>query len=130
MSDVEIGAISGGSGSFVTQKFFNGAVATGVNGDILTITAPLGKRVRLDYLASNTVSAQLGTELYVDGVLINQSATRLASVSDASFSAFNVIQGGGGTVGSISDVVGREIIVKKTSGPTTNQIDYAYSEGL
>lgn len=130
MSDVDIGTLTGVvSGSFVTQKFFSGEVATGASGDILTITAPLGKRLRLDYLATDA-DPESNIEIHVDGVLVNQSSTYLGAFSDANLDRFKVIQGGSSTASTISDVVGREIIVKRTSGSTTNPINYAYSEGV
>lgn len=123
MADVEIGSISGSQGSFVTRKFYNGTIAAGASGDVLTITAPAGRRVRLDWLTSVTGFGELSMRVIVDGTSITDITTLEAG------SGFEVKQNGS-TARDISDVVGRQIIVRKISGSLANGISYSYSEGI
>lgn len=104
-------------------------ISSGLSGDILTLTGSGGSDVRLEFLAPSNVSAEPNIEIEVDGdILISGALSGVSPASDGDDGAFSVSQIGGfpGTnstdqpnnlnVGYISDVVGKTIIVRKTSG--------------
>lgn len=122
MADVEIGSISGSQGSFVTRKFYRGAIAVGASGDVLTITAPAGRRVRLDWLTVNT-SSEENIRVIIDG-------TSLTDMTQLGGGTGFTVQQNGSAPRNISDVVGRQIIVRKISGSVVNDLTYSYSEGI
>lgn len=124
MADVEIGSISGSQGSFVTRKFYNGGIAAGASGDVLTITAPAGRRVRLDWLTST--GGEQDIRVIVDGVSLTDITTLSGSAGSVGFE----VRQNGSTARDISDVVGRQIIVRKISGSLVNVLGYSYSEGI
>ena len=129
MADFDVSSISGGRGSFFTQKSFAGTIPIGASGDILTIPASTGKRYRLNVLIPYNPVSESDIEIYADGVLVNQSNTSLNK--NGSIAGFTVFQGGfQDAVTCIQDIVAKEIIVKKTTGTVVNQIAYNYSEGV
>lgn len=129
MADFNVSLVSSAGNAFITQKSYSGSIPAGGAGDILTIQAALGKRCRLDFLTSAPASSEAVIEIYADGVLVNQSTTDL--VSSGSPSGFFVSQGRGSDVsGCIQDIVAKEIIVRKTTGTTSDSIRYAYCEGF
>lgn len=132
MSDVDVLRISNeGYGGYVTKKIFPvQTITTGSSGVLFTITAPTGRRVRLENL---TVSGSIdGVSVEVDGEDLCTDFT-LTAAPDSS-NEFAINQSGYSQVSSannnfISDVVGNTITVR-SSISTSLAINYTYSEGI
>lgn len=107
----------------------NNNVPIGSSGDIITITAPAGGRVRLESLAAqggtqNGISIFVNGEELVSGQLGEDSArgsTFLVSQA-GSMSAVNNLYN---ITGVMSDIVGSEIVVKAASN--TDRVVYFFS---
>lgn len=112
------------AGEFRFLKYYGPMnIASGVTGDIATITAPAGKRVRLN-LMNVSSGNQAGISVIADGVTIVDELTLNVSTS-FSPGAFNISPAGLPYVDASTS-----IIIRKNAGNTTQSINYAFSEGF
>lgn len=132
MSDVDVLRISNeGYGGYVTKKIFSmQTIASGSSGVLFTLTAPAGRRVRIENLSS--ISTVSGISVSVDGEDLCSGFSLTASPDSSNEFAIN--QSGHSAVSAnalnfISDVVGSEITVSSASA-TSQSITYTYSEGI
>jgi hypothetical protein len=134
MADVPLSAVKGGG---FRTTFFSGPlqIASGVAGNILTLTAPTGKRVRLVSLVQAVSGAgQVGVSVLVDGNTVVNSmelqgtASKLAGfVLGQAITPVSTSGGLGATV--LLYVEGSVITVNKSGGATTQEINYSYEFG-
>jgi hypothetical protein len=128
----------GGSGfnfSFFSEELL---MASGASGDVITITPPAGKKAALLILAANDtpesdVQILLGSDVVFSGSLGSRTGEGLAT--------FKVGLASGLTAGTstvtvlgvvdkiINNAAGQSIIVRKSSGATTQAIRYAFGYG-
>lgn len=126
----------GGSGFQVGTSSGYQEINAGASGDILVLSNVDNKDVRLDSLTVKTADFEVNIKITVDGVeLITGSLAGGATTNN--IGSFIVSQTGGyhsgtsnsGSVGLISDVVGKVITVTKNTSPTVRAIAYSYSTG-
>jgi len=122
MPAIKLGQLYG-SGSFTTSSFSTQqTLSSGLAGDILTLTAPVGKKVRLDSFSPAAGQEEIEITLTVDGVdvVTNKSC-------GTSFVVGKHLDGARWS--GVDDIVGSSIIVTKVSGVTVNPLLYSYSFG-
>ncbi len=133
MPSKKLSSILGG-GVFRTEIFvFNQAIASGQTGDLVTI-GTAGKVTRLTMLITNGAATQTGISIDSDGATIvgPSPLSEQATPSGGSFFvapavgvSASVIDAGG----SILDVFGEFITIKKDGGNTSNELRYSYEIG-
>lgn len=137
MADIPFSSLVGGGGDF-KPSFFSGVleIPAGVSGDILTLTAPEGKKIRLTALLSSTSSGtQTGVSIFSDGeTVVNSLTLAFSSGSSGNVGVFVVgsaivaIASGLGA-GVLEYVEGSQIIINKSGEATSQIIRYSYAYG-
>lgn len=123
---------------FVLESFSGQlTIASGLSGDILTLTPAANKRVRLDALVAVTqqtgISIYRGTTKVVDNkVLVTTGISPVAGafVLGVGISATTTAGGGATIILSVEGKTGEVIRVVKESGSTTDTINYSFSTGV
>ena len=125
MASVKLGQLYGGGG-FTTSSFsLAQTISPGASGDILSITAPAGKKVRLDSFSPDAGQAgEVGITINVDGVDIVTNQTCGATSSFVIGKHLDSARWAG-----VDDVVGNQITVTKVLGSTASILRYSYSFG-
>ena len=135
MADIPLDALTGG-GEFKPSSFTISSIAPGVTGTLLTITAPAGKKVRLNGLTSS--ASQAGITVTVDGEVVVNALSLEPRAGTSGFCVGNMATpGGDGGVGSAGDGVNvipylwgySTIVISKNAGNTASTIYYSFSEG-
>lgn len=127
MATADLKLVYSGGGGFA-PTFFSGVldIVSGVTGDILTITAPGGRKIRLIGLSTPSGTTQSGISILADGVIV----VNALSVSAA--------EGGGAgtfTIGTVANTALpyvealNTIIIRKNAGNTVTALTYAFCEG-
>jgi hypothetical protein len=131
--------IAGAGEGFIAEEVSGQlSLASGASGDIITLTPPSGKRVRLDMLNSNT--GESGLTVTVSGNVVINSLNLAGSAAALSTGDFRVgLTGAPGTSeprGNDSSVLNLvtsnsndTIVIAKDTGSTTSTITYSYSYG-
>lgn len=110
-------------------------IASGVTGDIATINAPAGKRVRLVFITTGTTVTQAGISIIRDGVTVIDEKILEETVPNGNGdfyitqSAVSSSSGLQQVQGILSPVTGEQIIIRKNAGNTTESIDYNFEIG-
>lgn len=136
MADVPFSEFGKGS-IFRLHSRITGTIASGVTGNILTLTAPAGQVAKLTFLASDTATAQAGISVVRDGITC-LSGTLSDDDSTPGAGTFMVAET---VVNSavtskifglvvVKTVVGNQIIINKNAGNTTQAINYAVEYGV
>lgn len=133
MATADLKLIYGGGGSF-TPTFFSGTlqVAAGASGTLLTITPPAGKKVRLMGLCCATNTEANITVSTDTGVVVGPLTLSIGSGSSIGHFAVasNLSIGGAPSTNGIPYIDSLSaLIIQKTSGSTTNAINYSYAFG-
>ena len=134
---MSVSSVSGSASRWVTitpSLFQN--IASGVTGDIATITAPAGQLVRIHHLTGSG-GTQAGISLEVDGTdIITElilAANTPASVTTADTFFLAEVYGhtdvNSGAM-KVASQIGSEIKIKKNAGNTAIFINYAYEFGV
>ena len=138
----------GGSGQYVpkTSSGFK-TIPAGSSGELLNFLGADGGDLRLDFLVSSKNGTPYGEgniEVEVDGNVLISGLLCGGYPSAAGNGSFNIQQVGGnlivggdntiiysasGSVGVLSDVIGKNIVVRKTSGSTSYNIYYTLTTG-
>ena len=123
--------IAGANEGFIAEDISGTLIlAGGVSGDIISLTPPAGKRVRLDML--NAASDQAGITITTTTDTVIDSLTLTTKASDMSSGDFMVgeFNSGGYNVPYILTKNSNDtIIVSKDAGSTSGVIYYSYSYG-
>lgn len=132
MATADLKLIYGGGGSFV-PSFFSGAlqIAPGATGTILTITPPVGKKVRLTSLVvANLGSSETNVSILSAGVTVIGPLT-LSSAGGTVVGTFTVGQTvNAGLANSIEYIESiSSITITKSPGSTTVPVSYSYAFG-
>lgn len=134
MATADLKLVYGSGGSF-TPSFFSGAlrIASGSSGTLLTITPPVGKKVRLMGLAMVTIG---NTET---GIIITASSGTVVNGLTLQSSATNTVGGfcvgqdaasAAGVASSIPYIDSTaNLVISKSAGSTTSDIVYSYAYG-
>lgn len=130
-----ISAINNQGGGLIRSFGFSGVqrIAAGSSGDILILSAPAGKYVRLDSLGVNNTN-ESGITITIDGNIVVDSLILEDATQSSTVDTFCVSQGGGiSGINSASislfasDLIGSTITISKDSGSTANFITYSRS---
>jgi hypothetical protein len=114
------------SGVFVPTAYNIGSIASGVTGTLLTITAPAGKKVRLNGLSAS--GTQAGISVVVDGATV-VATTDLQSTAGNSGFIVGLAPGTSG-VNVIQYLQGYSTIsIVKNAGSTAATIYYSHVYG-
>lgn len=134
MATADLKLVYGGGGSF-NPSFFSGTltIGSGSSGNILTITPPAGKKVRLTGLASNTSTTETGISVttsqgtVVSALTLSHSS---GSVNGQFCVASNLSVGGTPSTNGIPYIDSiTTIVINKNTGSTVNNIFYSYAYG-
>ena len=128
------GGGGGGGGVFQPESRVNTTIPIGQTGDLITITAPTGKVIKVTYLATLTSSQQSGISLIVNGnTFIDQENLLDFTPVSTSSSRFFVGALGDSAAGlsrvRISEVYCTSLIVNKNAGNTTELMNIVYEIG-
>lgn len=136
MATADLKLIYGGGGGFA-PSFFSGAlrILAGATGTIITITAPVGKKVRLTALWSTSDNADVSVLVNGSAVInaltltkepnaIGAFAVGRVGLSDGNGS---VIVGSSSTIDYIESI--NTITVVKNTGSTVGSVFYSYAYG-
>ena len=128
------GGGGGGGGVFQAEQRFAAEIGTGQQGDLLTVTAPAGKTIKITSLFTNSNSAQSGISLVVNGnTLVDQKILHDKTPALEDTNNFGIGQLGdapfyvGWTM--LAEVYCTSFIINKNSGDTSRSISYAYEIG-
>lgn len=116
----------GWGGDFNTI-FFSGLMETpvGVSGNIIEISPPMNKKVRLTFLVLSTNSSQQGVSVIKDGVTVIDKL-ELTNAGGNSIGMFSV---GGANTGNIQYIEAEDKIIVHSISATSFIIRYAFSYG-
>ena len=123
-----------GGGSFNT-RFISGwqTVASGVTGDLITLTPPTGQKVKLVSLIPATmVTAQSGISISVNGVDVITTKILGSNATVVNSFVIGFSDADGTAPGRHPHVIGdidEEIKVVKNAGTTSSLLQYAYEFG-
>ena len=132
MATADLKLIYGGGGSF-TPTFFSGAlqIASGASGTLLTITPPIGKKVRLTALVmTNSGAAEAGISVLSGGSTV-VGPLQLLSGAATGVGSFTVGQVGSAAAANSIEYIESisSITITKSTGSTINTISYSYAFG-
>lgn len=133
MATADLKILYGGGGNFV-PSFFSGRlqVASGASGTLFTLTAPVGKRVRLAALITSPTGTESNISIVADGVTVVTNLT-LSNGSNTAVGNFSIgypYQSSGQGAGDLPYIQANStIVVSKTTGSTTTTIAYCYAYG-
>ena len=114
------------SGNFTTSAFSLGqTIAIGSSGVLLSVTAPAGKKVRLDAFATNSGVTESGITLNVDGVDIVTNAS--VGYTGNAWLVGKHLDTARWT--AMDDIIGNTVTVTKVAGSTVETLFYSYSFG-
>ena len=124
-------------GEFVALEASSGTIGTGVTGDILTVTPPSGRRVRLTHLSTTSGSSQtdISITLGIAPVLVSQSISGYLPQANSgrySIGRFQPYTAGAPPSGNHPFITGKTdeaLIISKGAGNTGIAIYYAYEFG-
>lgn len=126
-----------GGGLFRLRNKVTGTIASGVTGNILTLTAPAGQVARLTLLVCSSSTTQTGVSIVSDGnTVINGTLSQNdVSITSGTFFVSETYAGGStpssnGAKASITCVVGEVIVINKNAGNTTQSIEYSVEYGV
>lgn len=127
---------SAGGGSF-KPTFFSGTqvVPAGVSGNILVLTAPLGKKVRLVSLGCTAGFVESGITVTSDtgDVIANKVLQGNPTTTVDTFAVGQMVVTGGGGAPNFTAIdyieSSNTIVVTKTAGSTAYAIYYSYTYG-
>lgn len=109
--------------------FFSGrlTISSGATGTLLTLTAPAGKRIRLNGLATAS-GTQSGISIVADGTTVVSALTLGLNAA----TGFTVqANSGDSATGGIPYIEALStIVISKNAGNTTQNLSYSYSEGI
>ncbi|MFK5949861.1 MAG: hypothetical protein QM500_13950 [Methylococcales bacterium] len=71
----KLSSVIGGRSDFITRDKGSGNIITGTSGLVLTLTPPIGQRVRITYLSTSVGATQVGVILAFGGVNLSASLT-------------------------------------------------------
>lgn len=122
----------GGGGALFTTKFISGSlsVSSGASGDVITLTPPLGQRVRITGLTSS--SSETNVSITAAGVQIISSVLLSASTTSTGIFSVGAIRTQSDSCSDIPFLdfgVDEEVKFIKNSGNTTSVIYYSYQFG-
>lgn len=136
MADVPFSEFGKGS-IFRLSSRVTGQIASGVTGNILTLTAPAGQVARLIFLASDTATSQTGISVIRDGVtcLSGTLSDDDSSPVAGSFMVAETVANSSATSKTfglvvVKTVAGSQIVINKNAGNTTQAINYAVEYGV
>jgi hypothetical protein len=134
MATADLKLIYGGGGSF-RPTFFSGSltILSGASGTLLTITPPVGKKVRLVSLSSAVATSEANIQITVDGSIV-VGPLNLSSSLPAGAGQFCVgsVSGPSGAINNVSiDYLEgiSSIVITKTTGSTSNALSYSFAYG-
>ena len=126
------------NGEFSALSAVSGIIASGVTGDILTVTPPAGQRVRLTHLSTgagfdqNGISILFGTTTVLSEKFISGPAPDIGAQERFSIGKYQPYAAGippNGNHPFITGKVDEALVINKNSGNTTRDIYYAYEFG-
>jgi hypothetical protein len=127
-----LSSVTGGGGGFVTT-FVSGhqEIPASSSGDILVLTPPAGKKVKLTGLvgAESGITITVGSETVIDALNLTSAATLSIDEFLLSHTANNTALQ---TVGYVQSIDGGtdEVITITASSPTVGVVDYSYQFGV
>ena len=114
------------SGNFTTSAFSLGqTIAIGSSGVLLSVTAPTGKKVRLDSFSPASGANEGGVTLNVDGVDIVTNAS--VGYTGNAWLVGKHLDTARWT--AMDDIIGNTITITKVAGSTLETLFYSYSFG-
>ena len=123
------------AGEFFALDAFSGTISAGVTGDILTITPPPGRRVRVTHLSTPPGASQagismgLGSETIVSEVAINGDAPSAGAVSVGEYQEYTAGAPPSGNYPFWTGAANEVAVISKNAGNTTQTIYYGYEFG-
>jgi hypothetical protein len=136
MATADLKLVYGGGGSF-TATFFSGvlSVPSPASGTLVTITPPIGKKVRLTALGMAAGFTEANISVTANGAPVVTALTLIgsptATVGTFAVGQTSVTAGGGSpTFAAIDhiDSIG-PIVISKTTGSTAQPVYYSYAFG-
>tara|TARA_R100001480_G_scaffold151920_1_gene153580 strand:+ start:65 stop:502 length:438 start_codon:yes stop_codon:yes gene_type:complete len=136
--------MSGGGQYTVKTATGYQTIPSGASGDLIILSDAGGADVRLDALVSNRLTVgdgEISMEIEVDGTVMITGTLSGRYPADDGVGSFAVLQTGANAgsqdtiqplsrnVGYLSDVVGKTVIVRKTSGSLSSSIAYTATIG-
>lgn len=118
------------SSVYSPDEFFFGSIPSGSSGTLLTITPELDECVCLHVLYA--VSANQGNTQVEFGTRTLIAASQLTHIGDTSTVSNRFSIGNAGNSSVLASIVGRvgeALMIKRTSGSTSQNINYCYSIG-
>ena len=135
MADVPFSEFGKGS-IFRLRSRIAGTIASGVTGNILTLTAPAGQVARLTSLFASAVTTQAGISVISDGNTVlsgvlgeNDSSPSGNFLVSESFLLSTSAPASDGSI-IVKQVVGNSVVINKNAGNTTEAINYAVEYGV
>lgn len=125
-------SLGGGGGGFTT-RFLSAALilTSGKSGTFITITPGAGQKARLNWLNSNGDESNIsiavaGTDAITSKTLVQSDASSAGKFNIMADGTNNSI----GTHRYVTGGIGEAITVIKTSGSTSNAVNYSYELGV
>lgn len=135
MASVLLSSVIGGSAWKIQSASLVQTLSSGVTGDIITLTAPAGQLVKLYQLSCKTSGTQTGISVVSDDVTIvdqkelDDFAPLTASGTFVITRGFGSSSATNASAGILTEVIGKEVVIKKNAGNTGIDIEYAYEYG-
>ena len=130
------GSGGGGGGVFQPESRVDTTIATGQTGDLITITAPTGKTIKVTYLfSSSTTTRQAGISLIVNGNTLIDQQSLAASVDQSVTGSFYIGMMASSNPTTIAgyyripEVYCTSFVVNKNAGNTARSIYIVYEIG-
>lgn len=124
-----------GGGLFRLRNRAGGSIASGVTGNILTLTAPAGQVARLTFLFA-VGATEDGMSIIADGntVLSGTLGVNLSTINGSFAVGETVLLSTSAPFGDgsriVKNVVGENIIINKAAGNTSQIINYIVEYGV
>ena len=132
---VTLNSIAAQSGDFITRLIGGAVISAGASGDLVTLTPPSGQRVRLTHLSNVAALTESNISVIVGGVdvtgvvSINGGAPTGSSRSVGSFQAYAAGNPPNGNHTHLTGGTDEVVVIRKTTGSTSNDLYYSYQFG-